>query len=177
LALTAKGEIYYTDTTKKSIGYIDAKGAKRVVYSGGEIDSPAALTLSPDQSLLEVADRQTRFSWSFQIDKDGSLINGEPFFRVDVPETPGPVGATSVTVDSIGQVYFATGLGIQFCEQNGRCAGILAKPEPGTITGIGFLGADRNWLYASTGTKLFRRPVKVKGVAPGSPVTPPRPPL
>ena len=43
-------------------------------------------------------------------------------------------GVTGATLDSIGQVYFATPLGVQMCEANGRTAAILNSPEPGAIT-------------------------------------------
>ena len=86
--------------------------------------------------------------------------------------------AFAAPVDSIGQTYFATALGIQLCEQNGRCAAILSKPEPsGTLSAIAFGGKDLSWLYAVEGNKLFRRAVKTRGVDAATPVKPPRPPL
>jgi sugar lactone lactonase YvrE len=124
-----------------------------------------------------VADGQTRFSWSFQIAADGSLVNGEPYFRLDMPELSPSSGVEGVTVDSTGQVYFAGAVGIQICEPIGRCAQILNKPEFGTISNLAFGGKDLNWLYLTEGGKLFRRQVKRTGVTAGTPVKPPRPPL
>ena len=80
-------------------------------------------------------------------------------------------------MDTIGQVYWATGLGIQLCEQNGRCAAIIGKPERGNLGGIAFGGKDMNWLYAAEGGKLYRRETKSKGATAWSPVKPPNPPL
>jgi YD repeat-containing protein len=177
LAVTVRGEIYYTDSAAKTVGYIDSKGRNRVVSSGGEIAAPSGLSLSPDQAMLAVTDAQTRYSWSFQIAKDGSLINGEPFYRLYVPELSRDSGVTGVTMDSIGQVYFASPLGIQVTEQNGRVAAVLNGPEFGAVSSVAFAGADMDWLYAAEGNKLFRRPVKIRGVAAWSPVKPPRPPL
>jgi gluconolactonase len=177
LAVTAQGGIYFTEPSARTVGYIDAKGQKHVAYSGGEIALPKALSLSPDQAMVIVGDAQTRFSWSFQIAKDGSLINGEPFYRVDMPELSQASGVAGVTVDAIGQAYFATALGIQYCEQNGRCAGIVSKPERGALSNIAFAGKDLNWLYAAEGNKLFRRAVKQRGVAAWAPVKAPKPPL
>ena len=177
LAITAKGGIYFTEPAKKTVGYVDPSGKISTVYSGGEIALPSALSLSSDQAMLFVGDAQVRFNWSFQIAKDGSLINGEPFFRVDMPEVSPYSGVAGVAVDTLGQAYFATALGIQYCEQNGRCAGIVNKPEMGTLTGFSFAGRDLDWIYAAEGTKLFRRAVKMRGVAAWSPVKPPKPPL
>jgi sugar lactone lactonase YvrE/predicted esterase len=177
MALTAKGDIYFVDSAQKRIGYIDARGQQRVVYEHGELGWPAAISLTPDQAMLIVGDAQYRFSWSFQIAADGSLVNGEPFYRVDMPEMTPASGVAGVTVDSSGQVYFAHALGIQVCEANGRCAQILGMPEPGTLTSVIFGGKDFNWLYVTEAGKLFRRPVKTKGVAAWAPIKPPKPPL
>jgi gluconolactonase len=177
IAVTAKGEIYFADSLHKTVGYIDAAGKVRTVYSGGEIAQPSSVALSPDQAMLIVADSQARFGWSFQIASDGSLVNGEPFYRLEMPETGWMSGMLGVTEDSAGQVYFATPLGIQVCEANGRVAQILNPPEHGSITSVAFGGKDLNWLYVTEGGKLFRRPVKVKGNASWAPAKPPKPPL
>jgi gluconolactonase len=177
IAITAKGAIYFADAGHKTIGYVDAAGKTRTVYSGGEIAMPSSVALSPDQAMLIVADAQARFAWSFQIGPDGSLINGEPFYRLEMPETGWMSGVQGVTEDSIGQIYFATPLGIQVCEANGRVAQILNPPEHGSISSIAFAGKDLNWLYVTEGNKLFRRSVKVKGNAPWALVKPPKPPL
>jgi gluconolactonase len=105
------------------------------------------------------------------------LINGEPFYRLELPEAGWMSGVRGVTEDSIGQVYFATPLGIQVCEANGRVAQILNPPEHGTISSLAFGGKDLNWLYVAEGGKVFRRPVKVKGNSVANPVKPPKPPL
>ena len=177
LAISAKGAIYFTDATRKTIGYIDGNGQTRVVYGGGELALPSGVALSPDQAMLVVTDAQARFSWSFQIAADGSLINGEPFYRLEMPEAGWMSGVQGATLDSIGQVYFASALGIQMCEANGRVAAILNSPEPGPIAALAFAGKDMNWLYAAEGGKLFRRAVKVNGVAAWAPAKLPRPPL
>ena len=177
LAISAKGAIYFTDATRKTIGYIDGNGQTRVVYSGGELALPSGVALSPDQAMLVVTDAQSRFSWSFQIAADGSLINGEPFYRLEMPEAGWMSGVQGATLDSIGQVYFASALGIQMCEANGRVAAILNSPEPGPIAALAFAGKDMNWLYVAEGGKLFRRAVKVNGVAAWAPAKLPRPPL
>lgn len=177
IAITARGTIYFTDVVHKTVGYIDEKGQTRIVYNSGEIALPSGIALSPDQAMLVVTDAQARYSWSFQIAPDGSLMNGEPFYRLEMPETGWMSGVQGVTEDSIGQVYFATAVGVQVCEANGRVAQILNPPEHGTISNLAFAGKDLNWLYVAEGGKLFRRPVKVKGVAAWAPLKPPKPPL
>lgn len=164
MAITSKGEIYFT---QKGIGYIDVNGRTRIVYSDGEIALPTGVALSLDQAMLIVTDAQSRYSWSFQIASDGSLVNGEPFYRLEMPEEGWMSGVQAVTEDSIGQVYFATAIGVQVCEANGRVAQILNPSEHGKISSLAFAGKDLNWLYVADANRLFRRPVKVKGVAGG----------
>ena len=80
-------------------------------------------------------------------------------------------------MDSEGQVYFSTNMGIQLSEANGRAAAILNKPELGSVTGIAFGGKDLNWIYAAENGKLFRRPSLRKGIAAWIASKPPNPPL
>jgi sugar lactone lactonase YvrE len=109
--------------------------------------------------------------------EDGSLANGEPFYRLEMPEAGWMSGVEGVAEDSKGQVYFATLLGIQVCEANGRVSQILNPPEPGAMSSVTFAGSEVNWLYITEGGKLFRRPVRVSGVKGGEPSKPPIPPL
>jgi sugar lactone lactonase YvrE len=179
LALTKNGAIYFVDTAQKTVGYIDEKGQRRIVYNGGEIMSPTALTLTPDQAMLLVGDGMDRYQWSFQIAADGSLVNGEPFQRVEMPEEGLFSGVAGLTSDSIGYMWAISAMGIQVCEQPGRCSNILNKPEfsAAPMTGIAFGGPDRAWLYVTQGGKVFRRETKRTGVVAWQPVKPPQPGL
>ena len=133
--VTQKGTIYFLDGSAATIGVIDSSGQARVALKwtdlDGEMTAPKGLTLSPDQSMLVVTDVVSRYSWSFQIAPDGSLANGEPFYRLELPETTmlsWRSGTQGAVEDVNGMVYFATPLGIQICMQNGRVAEILNSP-------------------------------------------------
>lgn len=179
LALTKSGGIYFVDTAAKTVGYIAPDGRRRVVYNRGEIMRPTALTLTPDQSMVLVGDGMDRYQWSFQIAADGSLVNGEPFQRLEMPEEGLFSGVAGLTMDSIGYLWATSAMGIQVCEQPGRCSNILNKPEFSAtpIADIAFGGPDRAWLYVTQGGKLFRRPTKRTGVAAWELIKPPQPGL
>jgi len=182
LVLTRSGVIYFVDTAHKSVGRIDASGPtgqSRVVYNGGEIMSPTALTLTPDQAMLLVADGMDRFQWSFQIAADGSLVNGEPFQRLEMPEEGLFSGVAGLATDTLGYMWAASAMGIQVCEQPGRCTNILNKPEfnSAPITSIAFGGPGRTWLYVTQGGKLYRRDTKRTGAVAWEPLKPPQPGL
>jgi gluconolactonase len=162
LAVTARGSVYYVDRTHKKAGLAGGKAVDL------DMLSPAGIALSPDDGMAVVTDAGGRFSWSYQLGPEGGLRNGEPFFRLEMPETGWMSDVRGVALDSTGQVYFATALGIQMCEANGRVAAILHRPR---IRGLAFGG---DYLYAATDDGLWRRPVKVKGGVHGAL---PRPPL
>jgi sugar lactone lactonase YvrE len=187
--VTGSGTIYFLDRSTLTIGVIDAAGQRRVALSvaamADEDEMPAAegLALSPDQSMIVVTDDYSRYNWSFQIAADGSLQNGEPFYRMELPETTvmnRRSGTSGAIEDTNGNVYFATPLGIQVAMQNGRIMQILNPPiaEGGPLTAITFdqIG-DQSWLYAAQDGKLFRRPVKVTGANAWTVVKPPKPTL
>jgi enterochelin esterase-like enzyme/sugar lactone lactonase YvrE len=172
LAVTANGGIYYAVAADHTIGYIAPGGAPRTVFTAPTTLS--GLALSADQAMLAVSDSLSRFSWSFQIAADGSLINGEEFYRLEMPEQGFTSGVTDVAQDTSGQVYFATERGIEVCEANGRLATLLNAPSYGSVSSLAFVG---DWLYVSSNSKVYRRPVKVRGAEAWNIVKLPKPPL
>ncbi len=174
IAVTSKGEIYFTDPAARRIWFIDKSGAKRVVHEG--IAFPNGLRLSPDQWLLNVADSRDRWVWSFAIQPDGSLANGERFHRLET-ENESSSGGDGMTLDNQGFLYVATNIGIQISDQAGRVNGIISKPQPGSLSNVVFGGPDLDILYATAGDKVFRRTMRVKGFFPWIPIKPPRPQL
>ncbi|MDR3700298.1 MAG: SMP-30/gluconolactonase/LRE family protein [Candidatus Sulfopaludibacter sp.] len=184
LAVSSKGTVYFSDLPAEQIWMIDPAGAKKMVFQGekdGNLLMPNGVRLSPDHALLIVADTLGRSGWSFHIAADGSLSAGQPFYRLDVPdeETQGPLrsGADGLTVDDQGFAYFATGMGIQICDQPGRVIGIMAKPGAKDVSNLVFGGSNLEWLYATSGDKVYRRHLRRKGVFPWTPVKLPRPQL
>jgi enterochelin esterase-like enzyme/sugar lactone lactonase YvrE len=179
MAITAKGAIYFTDDLDKTVGLVEADGKMRVVYEGGEIAQPAGIALSPDQAMVIVTDAHSRYAWSFQIGTDGALENGEPFYRLEMPEMGAMSIAGDVAIDAGGAAYFATPGRIQVCEPSGRVIEILNAPEPGVdadqLSSVAFAGSGQTWLYAVEGAKLYRWPVKVTYAPVWAPVKPPKP--
>lgn len=175
LAVNKRGEIYFSDPTGKRVWFIDAKGNKRVAQEG--IAFPNGVRMSPDQSLLFVDDTLGKFVWSFQIQPDGSLAGGEPFYVLEIPDDVLRSGADGMTTDSEGFLYVATKVGIQVCDPAGRVVAIISKPQRSDPSNVVFGGADLQTLYVTSGDKVFRRPMKRKGVFPWETVKPPMPRL
>jgi sugar lactone lactonase YvrE/enterochelin esterase-like enzyme len=175
LAVSAKGDIYFTDLGNKKVWRVDPQGNKSVVHEG--IERPNGIVLSPDHSLLMVADSWNKWVWSFQVRPDGTLANGQPFHRLETPDESSRTSADGMTVDDQGMLYVTTSLGLQVCDQTGRVNAIIRKPQPGTLANVVFAGPDLQTLYVTAGDKVFRRKVRAKGVFPWKPLPPPRPRL
>jgi len=175
LVVNSKGEIYFTDPPNKQVWFIDAAGNKRVVYQG--IDFPNGLALSPDHSLLMVNDYRGKWVWSFQVQADGSLRNGQAFYPMETLDDSSVTNADGMTVDSEGYLYVATRLGVQICDQPGRVVAILERPGTGPLTNVKFGGPNMEWLYVTAGDRVFRRHIRRRGVAPWTVMKPPQPRL
>jgi gluconolactonase len=175
IVVNQRGEIYFSDPEHKQVWFIDARHNKRVVDQG--IGFPNGLRLSPDQSLLLVDDSAGKWLWSFQIEGDGSLANGQPFYRLETSDESSASGADGMTVDTDGHLYVATRIGLQVCDQPGRVVAIINKPQSGPLSNVVFAGPDLQTLYVTAGDKVFRRHVRRKGTLPWTPVKPPVPQL
>ena len=176
LVVAANGNIYVTEYTAQKIWLIPAgKNEAHVVDEG--IGRPNGIVLSPDQSLLYVADTTGQFVYSFQIAADGSLRHKQPYFHLHLPDNSDS-HADGLCVDKDGRLYVASGAGVQICDQAGRVNAILAKPAPGWLSNVELGGATLDTLYATGGTSVWRRKMKVQGFRyADGPITPEKPRL
>src|SRR5262249_13940249 len=152
LAMDAKGRLWLTGADDTRVWLVDARRAKRVAQSGLEL--PAGIALSPDQSLLAVAGRRGRWISSFQVGPEGTLKNGQAFYRLEpTADVPTP-GAQGMAGDSDGNLYVATALGIQVFDPPGRLNAILGGPAGLAIGQIVFGGPELDTLYVSAGDSV-----------------------
>jgi gluconolactonase len=173
IAIAANGAVYFSDPPNRRVWLIDPQGQRRVVHEG--IAFPNGVLLSPDQRQLWVADYRSRWVWSFTVEKDMSLSNGEAFNRLEYPDEADSALPDGMTTDSEGWLYVAARNGVQVADPLGKIHAILAKPQPGALSNLVFGGENLEWLYATAGDKVFRRKMKRHGVLPWQIVTPPRP--
>jgi sugar lactone lactonase YvrE/enterochelin esterase-like enzyme len=175
LAVTAAGEIYMTDPAAHKVWYIGLDRKPRVVHEG--ISFPNGIVLSPDESLVIVADSDTKWVRSFQRQPDGSLANEEPFYGLEMPDQGGRSGADGMTLDTEGHLYVTTNLGVQICDQPGRVVAILNRPADRNPSNAVFGGSGLEYLYITAGDKVWRRKLRRKGFLPWQPLKPPQPRL
>jgi len=177
LVVRHDGSLYVThpggDTAPSLIWYIDPKGEKREVDRGLRFSN--GITVSPDQSLLYVADARSHWVYSYQIQPDGSLTNKQKYFHLHAPDTADDAGADGIRVDRDGRLYIATRLGIQVCDQAGRVNCIIPTPN-GRVANLTFGGEKFDTIYATCGDRVYSRKVKVQGANAFQPPIKPAPP-
>ncbi|MBI4906844.1 MAG: SMP-30/gluconolactonase/LRE family protein [Acidobacteria bacterium] len=175
IALNAKSEFYFTEPGAKKVWFVDAEGNKRVVHEG--LGFPNGVRLSPDQSLVFVADMRTKWVWSFQVKADGGLGNEQAFYRLETPDDSSVSQADGMTVDTEGYLWVATRIGVQICDQPGRVVAILNKPHGGALSNCVIGGADMQTLFVTAGDRVCKRKVNRKGTVAWNVVKPPVPRL
>ena len=105
-------------TRRAKSGSSNPNGEKQVVDTGLRFAN--GITLSPDQTLLYVADYRSHWIYSYQIQADGSLAFKQRYYWLHVPDNEDDTGADGLRVDRDGRLYVATRLGVQVCDQPGR---------------------------------------------------------
>jgi sugar lactone lactonase YvrE/enterochelin esterase-like enzyme len=171
------GGVYATNPggNGNAVWYVSPRGEKKIVDKG--LKFPNGVTLSPDQSLLYVADYGSHWVYSYQVQPDGSLTNKQKYYHLHAPDTADDAGADGIRVDRDGRLWVATRLGLQVCDQAGRVNCIIPTPN-GKIANLTFGGADFDTLYVTCGDRVYKRKVKVKGAnAFEAPIKPKAPQL
>jgi len=174
------GTIYVTSPATNGVDpsqvwMIRPDGTKQVVDTGLRFSN--GITLSPDQTLLYVADSRTHWVYSFQIRPDGTLQHKQKFYWLHIPDSADDSMADGIRVDRDGRLYVATRMGVQIADQAGKVQAILPTPN-GKISNLTFGGPNFDVLYATCGDKVYRRQLKTRGApAWGAPLKPAPPRL
>lgn len=173
LVTTFQAGIFSTDPENKKVWYTSPSGERRLVDSG--LGFANGIILSPDQSLLYVADTRSQWVWSYGVQPDFSLAYKQPYFHLHVPDPATDSGADGMTVDNQGRLYVTTRMGLQICDQAGRVNAILPKPGNGWLSNVCFGGPELDTLYVTCGEQVFKRKTRAQGVVPWrAPIKPPQ---
>jgi sugar lactone lactonase YvrE/enterochelin esterase-like enzyme len=155
------------------VWFISPGGEKKVVDTGLKFSN--GICLSPDQSLLYVADSRTHWVYSYQVRPDGSLADKQKYYHLHVPDSADDSAADGMRVDRDGRLYVATRMGIQVCDQAGRVNCIIPTPN-GKIANLCFGGEKFDALFAACGDKIYKRKLRTQGAnafeAPIKPAAP-----
>jgi sugar lactone lactonase YvrE len=177
LAIRHDGGMYVTQPgageNANVVWFVSATGEKKIVDRG--LKAPNGIVLSPDQSLLYVADYASHWVYSYQTQPDGLLTYKQKFFRMHAPDTADDAGLDGIRVDREGRLYATSRMGIQVCDQAGRVNAIIPTPN-GKVANVCFGGPDFKTLFATCSDRVYRRKMKVEGLHPDQAPFKPTPP-
>jgi gluconolactonase len=170
------GLVYATEgAAGGKVWLVRPDGTKLSVDSG--LRCATGVALSPDQSFLYVADGDSHWIYSYQVQGDGTLADKQRYYWLHVADTEDASHAGGMCCDQAGWLYVATDLGVQVCDQAGRVNAILPLPG-GRVTGVSFGGKKFDTLYATCANTIYWRRLNATGANPWAvPVLPPAPHL
>lgn len=161
------GRLYVTTSNPEKSVILVQNGTKKTVDSG--LKKATGLAYRPDQWLLAVADGDSKWAYSYQINSDGTLSNKERYFWLHVDDNDDDSGCETVCYAKEAQILIATRMGIQICADGGATQVILPLPDRSRVMGMALGGAEQDILYAFGGGKIWKRNVKIHGIGAFSP--------
>ncbi|HTU17400.1 MAG TPA: SMP-30/gluconolactonase/LRE family protein [Gemmataceae bacterium] len=169
LVLDKRGGVYFTDPGfgapmplpqgKTAVYYIgvDCKVSRLV----DDLPNPNGVILSPDEKTLYVIPSGQAEMMAYPVESPGKLGKGRVFCKLKQQREGGKSGGDGLTVDSKGNLYITSGLGLQVFDPEGKLLGIIKLPEvPANVT---FGGKDLKTLYVTARTSLYTVPMEAKG--------------
>ncbi len=162
------GSLYVTDLRYKGGAIRHLKDGKMTEAASG-LKYATGLAYRPDQWLLTVADGHSKWAYSYQITRSGSLTNQERYFHLHVDDWEDDAGAAALCYAQEGQMFVATRSGIQICADDGPTQVILPLPDRSPATAVCLGGRDLDTLFAFSANKIWKRKVKTHAVGAFSP--------
>ena len=147
---------------ENSLVKIDPKGVVTVVNDGLKCGS--ALAIYPNHRLLICNEPNTRWLLSYVLDEQGEPMAGQRFYWLHNTTGDDSQQVGQMTFDENGNLYVATSMGVQVCDQNGRVRAILPLPDSAPIRSLAFVGTK---LYVvNERGEIYVRELKVSGAQP-----------
>jgi gluconolactonase len=168
LVIDKTGGVYFTDPDfgvkkppqdKLSVYYIPKSGKVRRVIE--HLPKPNGVILSPDEKTLYVIPSFSSKMMAYPVKGPGKLGKGRVFCELKQPKGVKNRGGDGLTVDTKGNLYITSRLGLQVFSPKGKLLGIIELPEvPANVT---FGGPDNKTLYVTARTSLYVVPMQATG--------------
>lgn len=169
LVIDKQGGVYFTDPRfsapdpwpqgTEAIYYRAPDG--KVTRLADDMAAPNGIILSPDQRTLYVIPSMQRQMFAFAVTEPGKLGEREIFCELKQPENSNSSGGDGLTVDSAGNVYITSALGVQVYSPDGKLLGIIACPEQ--PANVSFGGPQNRTLYMTARKGLYRCEMEIAG--------------
>lgn len=126
---------------------------KTIIRVIDDLVQPNGIVGTPDGKCIFISDIAANKTWSYSINKDGSLGNKKLFCEK---------GSDGMTIDSEGNIYL-TGSGVNIFDRNGNFVGRIPVPEKWTAN-VCFGGPDMKSLFITATNGLYRIRTRIKGL-------------
>lgn len=172
LVIDNEGGLYFTDPLYRApqplpqgiqaVYYVSTSG--KVSRVSQDLPAPNGIGLSPDGKLLYVAPSMSAEMLVFDVLAPGKVSEPRLFCRLKQKEEGANSGGDGLVIDTSGNVYFTTDIGVQVYSSAGNWLTTIEFPEkPANVT---FAGEDRNVLVVTARTGLYTVQVSATGLDP-----------
>ncbi|MBR4148723.1 MAG: SMP-30/gluconolactonase/LRE family protein [Rikenellaceae bacterium] len=168
--MIATDKLSYYFVCENSVVKVDAKGAITVVNDG--LNCGTSLAIYPDHRLLICNEPNTRWLLSYVVDEQGQPMAGQRFYWLHNTTGDDSQQVGQMTFDENGNLYVATAMGVQICDQNGRVRAILPLPDSAAIRSLAFVGTK--FYVVNERGEIYVRELKVAGAQPWQSATSPK---
>ncbi|XZE55216.1 SMP-30/gluconolactonase/LRE family protein [Planctomycetaceae bacterium SH139] len=173
LIIDSVGGVYFTDPLFRApeplpqgvqaVYYITAD--RQVVRVTDDLPAPNGIGLSPDGDKLYVIPSRSAEMMVYQVLAPGKLGPGKVFCRLRQTSDNGNSGGDGMVVDTGGNIYITADTGVQVFDREGTYLTTIEFPEqPANVT---FGGVERDELFVTARTGLYRVKVSATGLPPG----------
>jgi gluconolactonase len=169
LVIDRHGGVYFTDPAfgakrplpqgKTAVYYLAADG--KVSRLIDDLPTANGVILSPDEKILYVIPSRQAEMMAYPVDAPGKIGKGRVFCTLKQRREGQKSGGDGLTVDTKGNLYITSGLGLQVFAPDGKLLGIIALPEP--PANVTFGGKDLKTLYVTARTSLYTVPMEATG--------------
>ena len=167
LVLRSDGTLYFTDPPygiqpqQQELAFngvfrVDPRGQLSLIAD--DFERPNGIVLSPDESILYVADTAKEHVRKFAVQPGGEVTGGEVF--VDLPSNL-PGDPDGMAVDVFGDLFVTGGGGVRVVTPAGELLGTIMIPEQ--VTNCTFGDPDGMSLFLTASPRVYRVRLKVKG--------------
>jgi gluconolactonase len=170
LVIDREGGIYFTDPQFKAptplpqgktcVYYVSPKGA--VTRLIDNLPNPNGINLSPDEKTLYVIPTGQADMMGYAVEGPGKIGKGKVFCTLKQPEgKKGMPGGDGAAVDSQGNLYVTSAIGLQVFNPKGEFLGTIRLPEQ--PANVAFGGPYLRNLYVTARTSVYVAPMEVSG--------------
>jgi gluconolactonase len=168
LVVDKQDGVYFTDPSfrapkpmpQKKLGvyYTDGKTVTRLIDN---LPNPNGVLLSTDEKTLYVFPTGQADMMAYPIEAPGKIGKGKVFCSLKQPAGKKGTGADGATIDTKGNLYITSAIGLQVFDPSGKLLGVISIPEQPSNCAFG--GVNRKTLYVTARKSLYTIPMEVTG--------------